>query len=82
MNLAERFIKSVLMDVIKNCFEDLKHLDERLTKEDQTKPKDERSPMGLLEKINFVIDNDFKRISYTEAYEILKNSKPNKKKEI
>ena len=82
MNLAERFIKSVLMDVIKNCFEDLKHLDERLTKEDQTKPKDERSPMGLLEKINFVIDNDFKRISYTEAYEILKNSKPNKKKKF
>lgn len=82
MNLAERFIKSVLTDIIKNCFEDLKHLDIRLTKEDQSKPKDERSPMGLIEKINFIIDNDFKRISYTEAYQILRNSKPNKKKEI
>ena len=82
MNLAERFIKSVLTDITKNCFEDLKHLDIRLTKEDQSKPKDERSPMGLIEKINFVIDNDFKRISYTEAYQILRNSKPNKKKKF
>jgi asparaginyl-tRNA synthetase len=82
MNLAERFIKSVLTDIIKNCFEDLKHLDIRLTKEDQSKPKDERSPMGLIEKINFIIDNDFKRISYTEAYQILRNSKPNKKKKF
>ena len=82
MNLAERFIKSVLTDIIKNCFEDLKHLDVRLTKEDQSKPKDERSPMGLIEKINFIIDNDFKRISYTEAYQILRNSKPNKKKKF
>ncbi len=82
MNLAENFITSVLKDVMKNCFEDLKYLDERLAKEDQSKPKVERSPMGLLEKINFVIDNDFKRISYTEAYEILRNSKPNKKKKF
>ena len=79
MNLAEKFITSVLKDVLNNCFEDLTYLNERLAKEDESKPQAERSPMGLLEKIKFVIDNDFKRISYTEAYEILKSSKPNKK---
>ena len=82
MNLAEKFITSVLKDIMKNCFEDLKYLDERLAKEDEKKPKIERNTLGLIDRINFVINNDFKRISYTEAYEILRNSKPNKKKKF
>ena len=82
MDLAEKFIKSVLRYVLENCQEDLAFLDERFTKEESSKPKQERSEMGLLEKINFVVDNDFKRISYTEAIEILRNSKPNKKKKF
>ena len=82
MNLAEKFITSVLKDIMKNCFEDLKYLDERLAKEDEKKPKLERNTIGLIDRINFVINNDFKRISYTEAYEILRNSKPNKKKKF
>jgi asparaginyl-tRNA synthetase len=82
MNLAEKFITRVLKDIMKNCFEDLKYLDERLAKEDEKKPKIERNTIGLIERINFVINNDFKRISYTEAYEILRNSKPNKKKKF
>lgn len=82
MNLAEKFITSVLKEILDHCFEDLEFLDERLAKEDQSKPQAERSPMGLIEKIKFVIDNDFKRVSYTEAFEILRNSKPNKKKKF
>ena len=82
MDLAEKFIKSVLRYVLENCQEDLAFLDERFTKEESSKPKQERSEMGLLEKINFVVDNDFKRLSYTEAIEILRNSKPNKKKKF
>ena len=82
MNLAEKFITSVLKDIMKNCFEDLKYLDERLAKEDEKKPKLERNTIGLIDRINFVINNDFKRISYTEAYGILRNSKPNKKKKF
>ena len=82
MDLAEKFITSVLKEVLENCKEDLEFLDERLAKEDQSKPQAERSPMGLIEKIKFVIENDFKRVSYTEAYEILRNSKPNKKKKF
>ena len=80
MDLAEKFIKSVLRYVLENCQEDLAFLDERYLKEESTKPKLERSEMGLLEKIKFVVDNDFKRVSYTEAIDILRNSKPNKKK--
>ena len=82
MNLAEKFITSVLKDIMKNCFEDLKYLDERLAKEDEKKPKIERNTIGLIDRINFVINNDFKRISYTEAYEILRNSKHNKKRKF
>ena len=82
MDLAEKFIKSVLRYVLENCQEDLAFLDERCAKEESSKPKQERSEMGLLEKINFVVNNDFKRLSYTEAIEILRNSKPNKKKKF
>ncbi|MGA0444343.1 MAG: asparagine--tRNA ligase, partial [Flavobacteriaceae bacterium] len=82
MDLAEKFITSVLSYIIENCQEDLTFLDERLTKEESSKPQAERSSMGLLEKIRFVIDNNFKRVSYTEAIDILKNSTPNKKKKF
>ena len=82
MDLAEKFITSVLKRVLKSCEKDLKFLDERFIKEEQTKPQQQRSSMGLLEKIDFVVNNDFKRVSYTEAIEILRNSKPNKKKKF
>ena len=79
MNLAEKFITTVLKKVLSRCEKDLAFLDERYVKEESGKPLIERSPMGLLEKINFVVGNKFKRVSYSEAYEILRNSKPNKK---
>ncbi|GAA4313207.1 asparagine--tRNA ligase [Pontixanthobacter gangjinensis] len=82
MDLAEDFIKFVLKYVLENCKEDLEFLAERQENEDKLKPKAERSEMTLLEKLNFVLDNNFKRVSYTEAIEILKNSKPNKKKKF
>ncbi len=82
MDLAEDFIKCVLKYIIENCREDLEFLAERQENEDKLKPKAERSDMNLLEKLNFVLENNFKRVSYTEAIEILKNSKPNKKKKF
>ncbi len=82
MDLAEKFITSVLRHVLKACEKDLKFLDERFAKEESSKPQLLRSSMGLLEKIEFVVQNDFKRLTYTEAIEILKNSKPNKKKKF
>ena len=82
MDLAEKFITSVLRQILKSCEKDLKFLDERFAKEESSKPQHQRSSMGLLEKIEFVVNNDFKRLTYTEAIEILKNSKPNKKKKF
>jgi asparaginyl-tRNA synthetase len=82
MNLAEDFIKSVLSYVMKNCNEDLSFLDKRFTREEAQKPKLQRSTMGLLERLEFVIKNKFERISYNEAIDILKNSNPNKKKKF
>ena len=80
MDLAEDFIKWVINYVLENCTEDLKFLEQRLLDEEKSKPQAERSDMPLIEKLKFVVDNNFKRVSYTEAIDILRNSKPNKKK--
>ena len=82
MDLAEDFIKYVLRYALEHCEDDLKFLEERLLQEEKGKPQNERSAMTLTEKIRFVLDNNFKRVSYTEAIDILKNSKPNKKKKF
>jgi len=82
MDLAEDFIKSVLTYVLEHCKEDLAFLDDRFTQEEKGKPQLQRSDMSLLEKLKFVADNNFKRVSYTEAIDILRNSKPNKKKKF
>ena len=82
MDLAEDFMKSVLGYVLENNREDLEFLEKRLIDEEKTKPQADRSPMNLIDKIKFVVDNNFKRVTYTEAIEILKNSKPNKKKKF
>ncbi|QLE00873.1 asparagine--tRNA ligase [Galbibacter sp. BG1] len=82
MDLAEDFIKYVLRYVLDNCKDDLEFLENRLLQEEKTKPQAERSEMKLTEKLHFVLDNNFKRVSYTEAIDILKNSKPNKKKKF
>ena len=79
MDLAEQFIKYLLNKILSTCQIELNFLNKRLEDEEKTKPKNERNEMGLIEKIKFVNNNDFKRISYTDAIEILRNSKPNKK---
>ncbi|MDO5608282.1 MAG: asparagine--tRNA ligase [Capnocytophaga sp.] len=82
MDLAEDFIKYVLSYTLERCREDIEFLEKRLLEEEKSKPQNERSSMSLIEKLNFVINNGFKRVSYTEAIDILKNSTPNKKKKF
>ncbi|TXE12709.1 asparagine--tRNA ligase [Seonamhaeicola algicola] len=82
MDLAEDFLKYVIKYILENNAEDLEFLDKRLQDEDKTKPQAERNDMSLIEKLKFVTDNNFKRVSYTEAIDILRNSKPNKKKKF
>ena len=82
MDLAEDFIKYVVNYALEHCADDLEFLEQRLLNEEKSKPQAERSEMALREKLSFVLDNNFKRVSYTEAIDILKRSKPNKKKKF
>ena len=79
MDLAEDMLKYVIQYALDNCMEDLEFLSKRLQDEEKTKKAEERS-MELIEKLRFVLNDDFVRITYTEAVDILRNSKPNKKK--
>lgn len=82
MNLAESFIKHIIRFAMDNNMEDLQFLDQRLSEEEKQLPADKRSEMGLIEKLKFVVDNDFERITYTEAIDILLNSPAYKKKKF
>jgi len=82
INLAEKFIKFVLNNLLNECENDLLFLKNRLEQEDKSKPETERNELNLIERLKFVVDNDFKKITYSDAFEILKSCKPNKKKKF
>ena len=82
MNLAEEFIKYIIGHVMDSNREDLEFLAQRLADEEKQLPQDKRSEMGLIEKLEFVLNNNFERITYTEAIDILKESNHNKKKKF
>jgi asparaginyl-tRNA synthetase len=82
MNLAEEFIKYIIRYAMENNAEDLQFLDQRLAEEEKQLPQDKRSEMSLLEKLRFVVNNQFERITYTEAINILRESNYNKKKKF
>jgi len=82
MNLAESFIRSLIQYVMEHNREDLEFLAQRLAEEEKQKPQAERSEMGLIEKLEFVINNQFERITYTEAIDILLQSPAYKKKKF
>lgn len=82
MNLAEDFIRYLITAAMQQNAEDLRFLDERLKDEEKSLPQDKRSELGLLEKLEFVLNNRFERITYTEAVEILLNSTAYKKKKF
>ena len=82
INLSERFVKYILNYIIENCIDDLIFLERRLYNEEKNKPTNERNDMKLIEKLKFVVDNKFERVSYSKAFEILKNCSKNKKKKF
>jgi asparaginyl-tRNA synthetase len=81
-NLAEEFIRYIIQFALDNNREDLEFLDQRLAEEEKQLPQDKRSEMGLIEKLNFVLENSFQRLTYTEAIDILRDSNHNKKKKF
>lgn len=82
MELAEDMMKYVISYAKENCKEELEFLNNRLAEEEKQKPQNERSEFTLLEKLDFCLANDFQRLTYTEAIDILKASKPNQKKQF
>jgi asparaginyl-tRNA synthetase len=82
MNLAEEFIKYIIRYAMEHNREDLEFLAQRLADEEKQLPQDKRSEMGLIEKLEFVVNNNFERITYTEAIDILLQSPAYKKKKF
>ncbi|MEJ5963212.1 asparagine--tRNA ligase [Pedobacter immunditicola] len=82
MELAEEMLKYLIGYALDNCKEELEFLNNRLLEEEKSKPQNERSALSLLDKLNFCLNNDFERLTYTEAIAILKSSKPNQKKQF
>ncbi len=82
MDLAEELLKYVISYALENCADELEFLNSRLAEEENLKPQVERSELDLLSKLKFCLENNFERITYTEAIQILRNSKPNQKKQF
>jgi asparaginyl-tRNA synthetase len=82
MQLAQDFLQYLVRYALTNCAEDLEFLNKRALEEEQSKPQEQRNELSLLDRLKFVSENDFQRLSYTEAIDILKNSNPNKKKKF
>jgi asparaginyl-tRNA synthetase len=82
MDTAEEFVKYLCSYILNNCRKDLDFLNQRALDEEKNKPQNQRSELSLIERLEFVANNDFERLTYTEAIDILKNSKQNKKKKF
>jgi asparaginyl-tRNA synthetase len=82
MNLAEEFIKCIIQYVMDNGKDDLEFLAQRLADEEKQLPQDKRSEMGLIQKLDFVLNSKFERITYTDAIDILLQSPVYKKKKF
>ena len=82
MQLAQDFLQYLAKYALDNCMEDLQFLDKRAQEEEAAKPQEQRSELGLIDRLKFVTENDFQRLSYTEAVDVLRNSNPNKKKKF
>lgn len=82
MQLGQDLLQYLVQYALANCKEDLEFLDKRAADEEAAKPQEQHSELGLIDRLKFVVENEFQRLTYTEAIEILKNSNPNKKKKF
>src|SRR5258707_7029592 len=82
MQMAQEFLQYLAKYALDNCQDDLAFLDKRAAEEEAAKPQDQRNELGLIDRLKFVVENDFQKLTYTEAIDILKNSNPNKKKKF
>ena len=78
MDLAEEMLKYLIKYALDNCMDDLRFLSNRLQEEEKGRKEEEKS-MELIEKLHFVLEHPFERVTYTQAIDILKNCNYNKK---
>jgi len=81
-DMAQDFLKYIIRYAMDHCADDLDFLDKRIQQEEKNMPANQRRSMGLMDTLRFVVDNEFAQITYTEAIDILKRSKPYKKKKF
>lgn len=82
MQLAQDLLQYLMQYALDHCLDDITFLDKRAADEEMTKPQAQRSELGLLDRIKFIVENEFQKLTYTEAIDILRNSNPNKKKKF
>lgn len=82
MDLAEELLKYVIRFALERCPEEIEFLKNRLLDEEKQKPQQDRSELDLVAKLQFCLDSEFERLTYTEAIDILQRSKPNQKKQF
>ena len=82
MQLATDLLQFLVGYALENCYEDLEFLNKREQEEEAAKPQDQRSELSLIDRLRFVTENEFQKLSYTDAIEVLRNSNPNKKKKF
>ena len=82
MDLAQDMLQYVIKEALSKCADDIAFLNDRLLEEEKQKPQQDRSEMTLLDKLKFCVENNFERVTYTEAFEILRESNHNKKKKF
>lgn len=82
MDLAEELLKYVIRFALDHCADEIEFLRNRLLDEEKNKPQQERAELDLIAKLHFCLDNRFERVTYTDAIEILRRSKPNQKKQF
>ena len=82
MDLVEDFLQYLVKYALEHCADDLTFLAQREADDEKSKPQDQRHALGLLDRLQFVTENDFERVTYTDAVEILRNSAPFKKKKF
>jgi asparaginyl-tRNA synthetase len=79
IHLAQDLLKYVCKYILDTYPEDILFLSDRKEKEEQGLKQEKRSTLNLIESLKHIINSNFTKISYTEAFDILNKSKMNKK---
>lgn len=78
MIIAEGYLRAVIKDLLNKCGKELEYLQKYIQDEEKGLKEVDKS-IPLIKKLEDVYLNEFERVTYTDAFEILRSSKPNRK---